>query len=134
MSNPKADEQARVAHRRRGRSGVIGWLWRWWYDSGQTDYRTRRVVAGAPPRSYSTPNSYCARCLRAAPRAIWDPSVPADPTLSDPRLPEWELITDGQGGERLLCPDCLAREEREQWAKADAALDEERKRPGRGVA
>jgi hypothetical protein len=89
---------------------------------GQGDYRTRRALAGRAPRNYSTAGSYC---LREAPRALWDPSVPADPTPSD--------LTDEQGENGLLCPDCVAREEREVGAEADAALDKEGRRPGKGA-
>jgi hypothetical protein len=126
MARLKSDEHVRDAHRRRGRRGLIGGLWRLWYDTGEADYRTRRVVAGGPPRNYSTGDSYCARCLREAPRTLWDSSVPGAPSLPDPRVPKWDIVTDAQGADGSLCPECLARAEQEEWAKADVALAEER--------
>ena len=87
----------------------MGWLWRLWYDSGEADYRTHRLRAGGPARSYSTDRSFCSRCLGEAPRALWDPANPAyAQSFDDPHVAEWEVITDAKGYERMLCPACLA--------------------------
>jgi hypothetical protein len=128
MAHLKSDRTVRVARRRVARRGLIGWLWRVWYDGGAADYRTGRAVRGGPARSYSTPDSYCSRCLREAPRALWDPAVAADdPSLRDPRIAEWEVTPNDEGPNRMLCPDCVASEE-EEWAKADAVEFEQWKR------
>jgi hypothetical protein len=108
MAHLKSDEDARVAQRRCNRRGLMGLAWRLWYDSGEADYRTRRFLKGGPARRYSTARSSCSRCLREAPRALWDPADPAwAQSFDEPHLAGWKVVTDAKGGERMLCPACL---------------------------